>query len=273
MVKTKLVAALLLFCPLALGAQTYTWTTVQMDGSRCGTSIPTTENIKEAIGTVDNGVYTAPNGKKYKKGSVVEVARLMLDAQPAMAPVKEYVGYSPKKLNARAPQSELSNMIVDALMAATEKEVGRKVDVGVVNFGGIRVPLEEGDIVLDNIISMLPFVNHLCYVSLKGSDLREFFERSRGRVPAVGGVEIVVEGRTVKSVKVGGEPVDDNKLYGVATIDFLLNGGDGMSLGKNAQELIITDVLIRDSFVAFLRQLTAEGKPLEYHTDNRVQIL
>lgn len=268
--KAKIV--LLLAALSLVSCSQYKWTQVTMDGSRIGASIPTTDNVKESLGQVENGVYTAPNGRQYE-GMVADVARIMIDAQLRMAPVKEYLGYAEKDMIKRYPESELSNMIVDCVMAETEKVTGRKVDIGLMNFGGIRVDLHKGDIIMDDMMSMLPFGNKLCYVGLKGSDVRYMLDKmAASRVQVLGGVSLKVEDHKITELLVGGEPLDDERIYGLATCDFLLNGGDDINAARNAVELIITEDVVLDAVLVYVRSLTAEGKPISYSLDGRVQI-
>ena len=80
------------------------WKAAKIDGHRTGVTAPSKDNVKTAIGTVEKGVYTAPNGRVFKKGATPAVARLMIDAQPAMAPVKEVLGYSEQEMKRYRPQ-------------------------------------------------------------------------------------------------------------------------------------------------------------------------
>ena len=267
-------AILLILCAFGLKAQNVEmkWERAHMDGSRTGVTAPNADNVEQALGMVKDGIYYAPNGKVFKSGATPEVARLLIEAQPEMAAVKEYIGYSPREVirNTR-PQNELSNLIVDRIMTKTEELTGKKVDVGLANFGGIRVDLPQGDVILDDILSMLPFENYLCYVQLRGSDLRALYQQlARTGMQVVGGVELTIKNHELVDVKVGGKPLDDNALYGLATIDFLLDGGDEIYCAKNAVDLIQTKVLLRDAVLPYMRELGAAGKPIEYHLDNRV---
>ena len=267
-------AIVLLLFTCSLGAQNLNmkWNRVHMDGSRTGATAPNADNVQEALGVVKDGVYYAPNGKVFKEGSVVKAAELLIDAQPEMAFVKEYIGYSPREVSrSKRPQNELSNFIVDRMMIKTEELTGRKVDVGIANFGGIRVDLPQGDVLLDDILSMLPFENHLCYVQLRGADLRNLYKQfAETGMQVVGGVELTIKDHQLVDVKVGGELLDDDKLYGLATIDFLLDGGDDVHCARNAVELIETKTLLRDAVLPDMRELGAAGKPIEYHVDKRV---
>lgn len=253
---------------------TFTWTKHVIDGSLTGVTFPTAENVTEAIGTYENGVYTAPNGRVFKSGSTPAVANDILAVQPDMAGLKEVIGYCDQPMRARSPESELSNWTVDTIMEETAKITGKTIDVGITNFGGIRVSLSEGPVLREDMESMFPFKNYLCYVRLKGSDLRALFKQfAENRVEVVGGVKLVVKDRKIQSLLVGGKPIDDNREYGVATIDFLLDGGDKVSVAKNAKELIITETKIIDVMLPAAKKFAGEGKPISYFKDGRVVII
>ena len=243
-----------------------------MDGCRTGVTAPNAENVSQALGTVSDSSYLAPNGTVWEQGSATyAVANDLIAVQPLMKDLKTVVGYASEDMEAHAPESELSNWWVDYLMASTARLTGRKVDVGILNFGGIRTSLARGEILLEDFVSMFPFKNNLVYVSLKGSDLQEVFNTIAASRPFVlGGVKMVVKDHRIDTLLVGGKPLDPNKLYGVATVDFLLDGGDGLTVGKNARELRITDSRVIDAVLTDVRALQAAGQPLTYFTDGRL---
>ena len=244
------VSASLVFAQEAPDTLVLHWKHEKIDGHRTGVTAPSADNVKDAIGTVEKGVYTAPNGRRFKKGATPAVAQLMLDAQPAMASVKEVIGYSEKEMLRYRPQCELSNWFTDFLRRKTAELTERRVDVAIYNYGGIRTDMPQGPITVDDIMSMFPFRNTLCYVALKGADLRAIFEYlAQTQMQAVSGVQLVVSDQKLESVKVGGEPLDDKKTYGVATINFLLTGGDGLFIAKNALELIDSGVYVKDALI------------------------
>ena len=259
------------FFSIAASAQEgpgYDWEMIPVVGRHTGVTV-------SEMGEVKGGKFTAPNGKIFKNGATVKAARLMIKAQPSMAEVKEVIGHSTREMKRQRPESELSNMIIDVTMAFMEKETGRKVDMGIYNFGGIRVNMPEGDILKDDIVSMLPFTNYPTYIVLKGSEIRYWLEEMarRGSMQALGGANVVIKDRELVEAAIQGEPIDDEKEYGLVTIDFLLNGGDGMELGRNAIETITGSCLTRDILEEYIKGLTAEGKSVEYKIDGRVKVL
>lgn len=251
-----------------------TWTKVRMAGERTGVTAVAGDNVCNALGSIDaDGVYHAPNGRAFSCGSTPAVAKSLLDAQPSLAYLKEVIGHSPREMgkNRKPLQGPLANWSVDAIMLGVEAATGKKADVGLLNYGGIRKDMPEGDVLIDDIVSMFPFKNYLTWVQLKGSDLRALLESmAKGKLQAIGGAKVVVKGHEIVSIEVGGSPLDDNALYGLATIDFLLDGGDGVKAARNAKQLIISDVKVNEWLVPYVRSLTAAGKDVEAFEDDRV---
>ena len=252
----------------------YVWERVQMDGSRTGVVCPSAGDVPESLGRMDGRIYVSPSGQVFGPGIVADVAGVVTDAQTVMAPVKKVVGYSPVAMKAEYPESALSNLFVDRVMDAVGEVSGRKVDVGIVNFGGIRVDMPEGDVMVDDIRSMFPFRNDLVYLAMKGSDVRAVLDfMAKDGFQVLGGVRVVAKDGKIVSAEVGGRPLDDDAVYGVATISFLLYGGDGLYLAENAVEMVDTSVEIYDAMLKLIEEDTAAGKRITGRADGRVVIL
>ena len=265
------VALVLLACSCGPGMS---WTKYDMDGHRTGVTAPNADNVAEALGSVNDSCYVSPSGRVFPAGTATwAAAREMIAVQPQMAPLKEVIGWSAEELRREGPNCKLSNWIVDHMIDDVAKITGKKVDVGIINSGGIRVDLPKGAVIKDDLVSMLPFKNYLCYVALKGSDLTALFEyMADGNLQCFGGAKLVLDGNRVDTLLVGGRPVDPDRTYGVATIDFLLDGGDRINIGKNAQELIITDVKVIDSMLPYAMSYAERGDTISYFVDDRLVI-
>ena len=272
--KRNLIIVLLLSGSVGLQAQerVLSWEMDSVDGHRTGVVASTASNVTEAMGEVSGRVYYAPNGKKFRRGTVTKVARIMLEAQPAMAMVKTVIGYSTRPMTA-GPDGALGDWYIDELMRAVSDSTGKKVDIGFANRGGVRIDMPGGPVLYDDIMSMFPFKNHICYVALRGRDVRALFEQMASTAPQiVGGAEIVIKDRELASVTVDGEPLDDDRLYGVATLDFLLDGGDNYKVARNAEQVIECESYLYDTMLAYVKGLTAAGKPVEFEPRHWITI-
>ena len=249
------------------------WKRVPMDGSRTGVVPVNAENMETALGTFEDD-YVAPNGRHFTEGATPEVAMLLQEAQPRMARLKQVVGHSTHMLlNLRnEPDLPLANMVADALRAKGSDYFGVPMDFAITNYGGIRVPMPEGAVTLDDMESMFPFKNYMCYAKVRGNNLQRLLEQL-AKTPAfqaVSGCKVRVKAHELVEAEVGGQPIDPDKLYNVTTIDFLLSGGDQIAIGALAEDVVLTPVLIRDVMLEYVQGMEAEGKVLDGKKDGRV---
>jgi 2',3'-cyclic-nucleotide 2'-phosphodiesterase (5'-nucleotidase family) len=254
--------------------QTMVWRRVSMDGSRTGVQASSADDVDEMLGEMEDGMYVSPKGEEYDSTTATaKVASLLLAAQDSMEDVKEVIGTCPEGMVRSYPECALGDWFVDHMMAEAEKLSGKKVSFGILNFGGIREDMPKGDILRDDILSMFPFKNNLCYLELHGRDIRAILEHLAATGwQVVGGARCVVRDGKLVSAEIDGAPIDDEKIYGVMTISFLLDGGDGIFVARNAVSLQMFPEYVADVMLPYVESLTREGKPVEYSTDGRIVI-
>lgn len=234
---------LLLAACLPAGAQiTWKWTPVSIDS--------TWDDIKDLRATEVIARYSAQ-----------------------IEPLMEIIGYSEEEYHKQRPESGLSNFAADVLRTVAEQKTGRTVDVALTNFGGIRTSLPKGAVRVYDIFSIFPFDNYLVVFDIKGSDLNRFLKQmvGRGRVEALSGVSLEIAGRTSVKLEVAGSPIEDDRTYTFATLNFLMDGGDGIVLSDLAFNREDTGIWIRDAIVDYLREQMARGEKIVLRTDGRVK--
>ena len=273
MVKAKLTALCLLAAVSCSQGPRVEWKRVPMDGSRTGVVPVTAENVDTALGTFEDD-YIAPNGRHFTEGATPEVAALLMDVQPRMAHLKEVVGHSARLLvNIRTEcDLPLGNIVADALREKGSAYFGVPMDFAISNYGGIRNPLPEGAILMDDVEAMFPFKNYMCYAKVRGSNLQRLLEQlaKTQAFQAVSGCKVKVKAHELAEAEVGGEPIDPKRLYNVTTIDFLLSGGDGIAIGALAEDVVLTDVLVKDVMLEYFQKMEAAGKVVDGQKDGRV---
>lgn len=259
------------------GGLTFSWKKIPMDGHRAGIGIVTTDNadsLDQIFGVFKGKTYIAPNGKKFKKGVTPVVAKILIDAQPALDYLRTPLGFAPETMVREAPECGLYNMYVDQLMASVEKSCGQKIDVGFTNTGGVRCDMTKGKQAMGDVLSMFPFKsNKTAFVQLAGKDLLVIYQQMAANPGTMiqGGAKLVYTAdHKLKSATIDGKPVDKKKIYNVATINFVLNGGDGFNIAKNAKSIEMYDVTMSDFMMDYYKQLTAEGKDITYPVDGRI---
>lgn len=251
--KIRFAALLLCFTAFSAYAQedvtTFGWRKVLMDNSRSVTAAS-------------------------DSGCAASVKKIIADAQPGLAHLKEVVGYSPKAMSKYSPESPLSNWVADMMLVQGRKYSGRKIDVSFANYGGVRVDMPEGDVTVEDIRSMFPFKNNLVIVELTGERLLQVLDSLviNKSWQIVGGMQVVIGDGHVESLKIGGKPVKPCRKYTLATNTFLLNGGDNVNLAYNALSVKDTGVDIYDVVMDYLKDLRASGRDVSAVADGRVII-
>ena len=273
MVKAKLTALCLLAAVSCSQGPRVKWKRVPMDGSRTGVVPVTAENVDTALGTFEDD-YIAPNGRHFTDGATPEVAALLMDVQPKMAHLKVVVAHSARLLENIRTECDLplGNIVADALREKGSSYFNVPMDFAISNYGGIRNPLPEGAILMDDVEAMFPFKNYMCYAKVRGSNLQRLLEQlaKTQAFQAVSGCKVKVKAHELVEAEVGGEPIDPERLYNVTTIDFLLSGGDGIAIGALAEDVVLTDVLVKDVMLEYFQKMEAAGQIVDGQKDGRV---
>lgn len=160
--------------------------------------------------------------------------------------LNKQVGTSPENLDGvwehlRIDETNLGRAVTDAYLLATG------ADIAFENAGGIRASINAGDVTYGDIISVSPYGNYIVTKKVTGAQLKEILETSieiqmqniaanesgdwnawpsgSGSYLQAGGITVEYNpslslGNRVISVKVGTQPLDENRLYTVATNNY-----------------------------------------------------
>ncbi|HZG52078.1 MAG TPA: bifunctional UDP-sugar hydrolase/5'-nucleotidase [Pyrinomonadaceae bacterium] len=148
----------------------------------------------------------------------------------------------------RTRETNLGSFIADAY----RKYAG--ADVALLNGGSIRsnTTYAAGALTKRDVLSILPFENPIVKIEVTGATLRAALEhgvsrireeREAGLFPQVSGLRFTYDGRLapgarVTSVTVGDAPLDPAKTYTLAVNTYVLGGGDGYTMFKDARLLL-----------------------------------
>jgi 2',3'-cyclic-nucleotide 2'-phosphodiesterase (5'-nucleotidase family) len=171
-----------------------------------------------------------------------------------------------RNIAVRTGEAAIGNLIADAMRAKSG------ADAAVTNGGGIRggrVYPAGSTITRRDVLAELPFGNRVVTIEIRGRDLRSALENgfsrladAAGRFPQVSGMTIRFDprlppGKRIQSIKIGGKPLDRNRLYRIATNDFLARGSDGYDTFGRARSLLPADdsPLLANEVMSYLRKL------------------
>ncbi len=192
-----------------------------------------------------------------------------------MAPMLDAkIGYTPTEMNRDdryIKDVSIGNLITDAMRSYMGTEIA------LTNCGGIRASIPAGDITMREVYTVLPFGNFVQRFNLTGDQIRQVIEYSYVRdnrfqldlqtsgltytifTKPGGGLDHVV-------LKVNGQPIDPNRLYSVAIVDYIGNGGSGYPIPSMASPLDLSsdvDAIIVGDFIKAIGNLSypaSEGR-------------
>lgn len=200
--------------------------------------------------------------------SLLQPYRAVVDSM--MSPV---LGVSTLQMKSGRPESLLSNWVADVLRE-TSVRYGRKADMGLCNMGGLRSALPKGNVTKGDILAVAPFENLFCVLSMRGTDLLTLMEQ----IASVGGegvsgvrLEITPDGKLLRA-SVGGKPVNPEKIYTVATLDYLAEGNDKMEALRNAVSRQNTTLPVRDVLMEYITEQNKQGKKLTARLEGRITV-
>lgn len=189
----------------------------------------------------------------------------------------------------RSQETNLGDFTADAYLYTAQKyadehELGVNIDCAISNGGGIRVSVEPGDISMDTLVTIFPFGNNVCLVTITGEQLLEVLEASTfctpetiGGFPQVAGIEYKLDvsvpyengeqypdstyyapakpGSRVTIKSVNGKAFDPKAEYTVAVNNFQAEGGDTYyQLTKNSY-FCDTEILDCDALIEYVNSL------------------
>ncbi len=150
------------------------------------------------------------------------------------------LAYNPETLDKSGQwQSNIGNLLSDITLQkgnlVYEKRENKEIDICMLNHGGIRSILPKGNVTMRTAFQIMPFENSLFVMELKGEQILEMVEyiiAEKKPHPLSGITFSIDKNNKAKNILVQGKPLENNKIYSVATSDYLSNGGDNMNFFK-----------------------------------------
>lgn len=165
------------------------------------------------------------------------------------------------------------------LIADAARNVGR-ADVGMINNGGIRAGLPEGNVTWGDLQMVQPFQNRMVRLTVKGSVLLQVLEHCVARDDGdpdchVSGVEVWYDprrevGKRVTRTRLAtGKDISAGSSYTLTVPDFIAAGGSGYAMlaggGAPAQDLNILDLDLLISYLSVLRPPVEAPADVRFH--------
>lgn len=180
----------------------------------------------------------------------------------------------------RVEECAMGNLIADAMLA---RVADQGVTIAIANSGGIRSSIDEGEVTMGEVLTVLPFQNTLSTFEVSGQTVIDALENGvsqveevKGRFPQVAGLQFSWdasvapnEGRIQDvSVKVGDtfEAIDPAATYKLVSNNFVRGGGDGYKMFTDAASAYDFGPDLADVLAEYM----AENGPVAPYKDGRI---
>jgi 2',3'-cyclic-nucleotide 2'-phosphodiesterase (5'-nucleotidase family) len=168
--------------------------------------------------------------------------RAELDKEMNLVVMKAPFDLDGARERVRSSSTNLGRIICASLVDAAD------ADAAFLNGGSIRDSIPKGDVTKGQLLSVLPYGNYVFVIEIYGKDLLAALnyglgQPGAGAFPQIWGMEVATRAAeltgtdgtkknalAVRSVTIGGKPLDPEKRYKLAINDFLHSGGDGYAM-------------------------------------------
>lgn len=199
-------------------------------------------------------------------------------------PYREHINADLSAVLATAPktldksgvwQSTIGNLFADVsrdlgnnIFQAREN---KNIDMVLLNHGGIRSIIPQGNVTARTAYQIMPFENNLVVIELKASEIREIADyiiKERKPHPISGLSFTIDKNMIAKDIRVNDKPLDENRLYYVGTNDYLANGGDNMVFFLKGTKTFNLDYKLRNVLIDYFKMVDV----VPMITDERIKV-
>ena len=160
-------------------------------------------------------------------------------------------------------QSNIGNLLAEITFdlgnPVFQKRENKTIDVCLLNHGGIRAVIPKGDVTTRTAFEVMPFENSLIVVGLTGKEIKtlaEYIIKEKKPHPLYG-MKIYIDKSTlkIKKIEINNQPLDENRIYYVATSDYLANGGDNMIFFKESKIKFDMEYKLRNMMIDYFKKV------------------
>lgn len=184
-----------------------------------------------------------------------EISRLLAEARSAHPELGVVVAQMKERVARRYYwESPLGSLLADIL----REQIGG--DLVVFPAGAIRADLEQGPLLMEQVLNVFPFTDTVAKANMKGEQIQALMEKVVSLdygLSQVSGVELTFDrtrerGRRVLELNIAGEPFDEHRTYRVVTLSFTATGGEGYDMFGD--DVTITSQRVSDVLLKGLRE-------------------
>lgn len=185
--------------------------------------------------------------------------------------MNDIVAIASADLEKTQPEGSLGNLMADAMLVKARQLYNMQVEAALINYGGIRLSsVPAGNITRGKIFELSPFDNVIVIQKMAGNILNQLLDHiaAKGGWP-VSGMSFQISNNVAKNILVNGIPLKKDRIYNVALLDYVANGGDDCSMLKQVPQ-INGGYLFRDALISYFSDFYKAGNKISANIENRV---
>jgi 2',3'-cyclic-nucleotide 2'-phosphodiesterase (5'-nucleotidase family) len=224
-------------------------------------------------------IFTSCSTKPYNvskiEGRKIEINQelpIVTEFETFIKPYRDHINKDLDSVLAFAPetldkskgqwQTNIGNFMADVCFDKAsmlfEKRHQKKIDICLLNHGGIRSIIPKGSITSRTAFEVMPFENSIVVIALKGEQIEEMatYLISEKKPHPVSGLKININASDeIISILVNNQTVNKSQTYFVATSDYLSNGGDNMKFFQKNEGVFDLDYKIRNVLIDHFKEV------------------
>jgi 2',3'-cyclic-nucleotide 2'-phosphodiesterase (5'-nucleotidase family) len=171
------------------------------------------------------------------------------------------ISYAPETLDKSGKwQTTIGNLLADITLQRGNTifytRENKKIDLCILNNGGIRSIIPKGKITLKTAFEVMPFENTSIVVALKGEQILEMVNYfiSEKKPHPISGITFTISINGPKNILIQGKPIENERVYYVITNDYLANGGDKMDFFKKGTATYDLNYKLRNILIDYFKE-------------------
>lgn len=214
--------------------------------------------------------------KDYSSGKDVSIEEFIKPYNDAMVKeMNEVLIVSDLALTKDQPESLLGNLVADIVLKKSNEKCRElsleKVDICLLNNGGLRTSLPKGELTRGKIFELMPFENEMVVLTMTGEQIRDMFTyvAAANGVP-MAGIRLGIKDSQANTIKINTIDFDIKKTYRVVTSDYLGAGGDKMTFFSKPVKMEKLKYKLRDALIDYMKEEGKKGTVLTSKLDGRI---
>ena len=174
------------------------------------------------------------------------------------------ISYAPKTYSKTDGDlnTAIGNLMADIVFkqgnSIFNKRTNKNIDAVILNHGGIRSIISEGNITTETAFQVMPFENSIVVVALKGQQIdsmMQYLSKAKKAHPVQGITLTLDKDYSISEALIQGKPIIKDKTYYLATNDYLYDGGDSMLFFKPNDTTYYLNYKIRNAMIDYFKKV------------------